>query len=81
MAKQIVDAQQVDFSLLYPLILETAHKAVQHDPKQMQTGPAMRGDQNILNMHQQILQDAQREDLKKVYNLMSQQILQSHHPQ
>lgn len=81
MAKQIVDAQQVDFSLLYPLILETAHKAVQHDPKQMQTGPAMRGDQNILNMHQQMLQDAQREDLKKVYNLMSQQILQSHCPQ
>lgn len=80
MAKQIVDAQQVDFSLLYPLILETARKAVQHDPEQMQTGPAMRGDQNILNMHQQMLQDAQREDLKKVYNLMSQQILQSHHP-
>lgn len=80
MAQQIVDAQQVDFSLLYPLILETAHKAVQHDPKQMQTGPAMRGDQNILNMHQQMLQVAQREDLRKVYNLMSQQILQSHHP-
>ncbi len=79
MAKQIVDAKQVDFSLLYPLILETAHKAVQHDPKQMQTGPAMRGDQNILNMHQQMLNDAKREDLKNVYNLMSQQILQSHH--
>ncbi|TCB51484.1 DUF2520 domain-containing protein [Acinetobacter sp. ANC 4779] len=78
MAKQIVDAQQVDFSLLYPLILETTHKAVQHDPKQMQTGPAMRGDQNILNMHQQMLQDANRDDLKNIYSLMSQQILQSH---
>ncbi|WP_174559423.1 Rossmann-like and DUF2520 domain-containing protein [Acinetobacter bouvetii] len=81
MAKQIVDAQQVDFSLLYPLIVETANKAVQHDPKQMQTGPAMRGDQNILNMHQQMLDDAQREDLKEIYHLMSQQIFQSHHPQ
>ena len=78
MAKQVVDAQQVDFSLLYPLILETAHKAVQHDPKQMQTGPAMRGDQNILAMHQQMLQDANRDDLKSIYSLMSQQILQSH---
>ncbi len=38
----------------------------------------MRGDQNILNMHQQMLEDAKREDLKDVYNLMSQQILQSH---
>lgn len=78
MAKQVVDAQQVDFSLLYPLILETTNKAVQHDPKQMQTGPAMRGDQNILNMHQQMLQDANRDDLKNIYRLMSQHILQSH---
>lgn len=78
MAKQVVDAQQVDFSLLYPLILETTNKAVQHDPKQMQTGPAMRGDQNILAMHQQMLQDANRDDLKNIYSLMSQHILQSH---
>ncbi len=55
MAKQVVDAQQVDFSLLYPLILETAHKATQNDPRQMQTGPAMRGDHNILNMHQRLI--------------------------
>ncbi len=81
MAKQIVDAQQVDFSLLYPLILETANKVTQDEPKRMQTGPAMRGDENILNMHQRMLEDAHREDLKNVYKLMSQQILQSHHPQ
>ncbi|CAD9196594.1 Rossmann-like and DUF2520 domain-containing protein [Acinetobacter bohemicus] len=78
MAKQIVDAQHVDFSLLYPLILETANKVLNNDPKQMQTGPAMRGDQNILKMHEQMLQKAQREDLKNIYQLMSQQILQSH---
>ena len=81
MAKQIVDAQHVDFSLLYPLILETANKALHNDPKQMQTGPAMRGDQNILKMHEQMLQKAQREDLKNIYQLMSQQILQSHETQ
>jgi len=78
MAKQVVDAQHVDFSLLYPLILETANKVLNNDPKQMQTGPAMRGDQNILKMHEQMLQKAQREDLKNIYQLMSQQILQSH---
>jgi len=81
MAKQIVDAQHVDFSLLYPLILETANKVLNNDPKQMQTGPAMRGDQNILKMHEQMLQKAQREDLKNIYQLMSQQILQSHETQ
>lgn len=36
-AKQIVDQQQVDFSLLYPLILETARKATLHDPVLVQT--------------------------------------------
>lgn len=78
MAKQVVDAQQVDFSLLYPLILETANKATQNDPRQGQTGPAMRGDQNILNMHQQMLEQSQRQDLADVYRLLSQQILERH---
>ena len=78
MAKQIVDTQHVDFSLLYPLILETANKALSNDPKQMQTGPAMRGDLNILNMHEHMLNEEQRDDLKQVYTLLSQQILQAH---
>jgi predicted short-subunit dehydrogenase-like oxidoreductase (DUF2520 family) len=78
MAKQIVDVQQVDFSLLYPLILETANKALHNDPRLMQTGPAMRGDQNILNRHARMLQEMQREDLKQIYQLMSQQIVQLH---
>ncbi len=76
MAKQVVDAKQVDFSLLYPLIIETAHKATQNDPKQMQTGPAMRNDQNILTLHEQMLMSVDRADLKDVYTLMSQQIMQ-----
>lgn len=71
MAKQIVDAEQVDFSLLYPLILETANKATQNDPQTMQTGPAMRGDQNILKMHMNMLSDAGREDLKALYQDLS----------
>lgn len=78
MAKQVVDAQTVDFSLLYPLILETAQKATQNDPRMVQTGPAMRGDQNILSMHAQMLHDENRADLSEVYGLMSQQILSRH---
>lgn len=75
-ANQVLEAQAVDFSLLAPLILETAHKATQNRPEHMQTGPAMRGDVNILNMHQKCLTDAQRHDFAKVYQLMSEQILQ-----
>lgn len=79
MAKQIVDTEQVDFSLLYPLIVETAKKATKNDPKHMQTGPAMRGDQNILAMHQNLLAQAERDDLKQVYQLLSDGILKRHH--
>lgn len=78
MAKQIVDAEQVDFSLLHPLILETANKATANDPKDMQTGPAMRGDRNILNMHQRLLGDSNRSDLQNIYALMSDAILKRH---
>lgn len=76
MAKQIVDEKQADFNLLYPLILETAHKATRYDPQIVQTGPAMRGDQNILKMHQQLLATATRDDLAAVYHLLSKQIMQ-----
>lgn len=79
MAKQIVDAEQVDFSLLYPLMIETAKKATENDPMQMQTGPAMRGDQNILAMHQNLLAQAERDDLKEVYQLLSDGIVKRHH--
>ena len=78
MAKQIVDAEQVDFSLLYPLLLETADKATHNEPKQMQTGPAMRGDQNILNMHAQLLAASNRADLAQVYELLSNGISKHH---
>ena len=79
MAKQVVDKEQVDFSLLYPLIIETAKKATENDPKQMQTGPAMRGDHNILKMHQDLLAQAERDDLKQVYQLLSDGIVKRHH--
>lgn len=79
MAKQIVDAEQVDFSLLYPLILETANKATANNPKDMQTGPAMRGDQNILSMHSQLLADSNRPDLQNIYCLISESILKRHY--
>ncbi|EOR06714.1 DUF2520 domain-containing protein [Acinetobacter sp. ANC 3926] len=79
MAKQVADAEQVDFSLLYPLILETANKATANDPKDMQTGPAMRGDQNILSMHSQLLADSHRSDLQNIYRLISESILKRHH--
>lgn len=78
-AAQLLDSAQVDFQLLYPLMLETATKATQHSPQQMQTGPAVRQDDNILSLHQQLLDQAQRPDLAIIYQLMSQAIIRRHH--
>lgn len=79
LAKQIVDPQQVDFSLLYPLIQETAQKAMLYDPHRVQTGPAVRGDQAVLELHRQLLIQAGRPELEQVYQLLSQGIFSSHH--
>lgn len=74
MAKQIVDAQGVSFNLLHPLILETAKKATQYVPKEVQTGPAKRDDSIILELHERILEKESKFYLKEVYTLLSQGI-------
>lgn len=79
MAKQVVDGASVDFSLLYPLILETADKATLFNPKDVQTGPAVRQDQQILQMHQELLQKQQHGDLVEIYQKMSNAIQHRHH--
>ena len=79
MAQQISDAAQVDFSLLHPLMLETAFKATQFAPSNVQTGPAVRGDTKILDKHQQLLaQSNTPQALLAVYQHLSQMIMQQH---
>lgn len=73
-AQQILEQKQVDFKLLMPLILSTAHKLEHTSAYQNQTGPARRQDQNILNMHQNMLID--QPQWQQIYQLMSDSILQ-----
>lgn len=78
LAKQILDSQAVDYQLLFPLILETAQKASQFEPQQVQTGPAKRGDTAILQRHQMMLKQLQRDDIAQLYAMMSEMIMQRH---
>ena len=73
-AEQLVTQVGVDFALLHPLILETAKKATLFKPHDVQTGPAKRGDQKILDMHQQLLQTLNQDELSHLYQLLSTQI-------
>ena len=75
-ADDYLTRQGVDFDLLKPLILETASKIQHHAPIHMQTGPAVRHDQGILDMHQQMLES--QPQLQQVYELLSQGIMHLH---
>lgn len=76
-AQQILNEKHVDVDLLLPLIDATAEKLKHGKAVENQTGPAVRGDQNILNMHQQMLTD--RPDWQMLYQLMSDGILSRTH--
>ncbi len=70
--EDILQKSQIDFNLLRPLIEETANKAIHHSPKEVQTGPALRNDINIMDKHINNLEHKKR--YKEVYKLISKVI-------
>ena len=74
-SKEILDKENLDFDVLKPLINETVNKALALQPRYTQTGPAIREDKKIMDKHVEMLGD--RDDLIKIYRLMSENIIQS----
>lgn len=72
-AQQMLEQKQVDFNLLMPLIQATTQKLQLTSAYQNQTGPARRQDQNILDMHQHMLNT--QPEWQQIYQLMSKSIL------
>ncbi|QNF32928.1 DUF2520 domain-containing protein [Adhaeribacter swui] len=68
----LLTQQQLNFTVLQPLVTETIQKAFAHAPFQVQTGPAVRFDQKIIEQHQQLLQD--KPDYAEVYALLTEHI-------
>jgi predicted short-subunit dehydrogenase-like oxidoreductase (DUF2520 family) len=60
----------IPFRALLPLIDETANKIHTLSPRDAQTGPARRGDENVMNHHLFLLNEEQRQ----VYQLLSDAI-------
>ena len=50
-AERLLKANGLDLSYLLPLIDETARKVHELSPRQAQTGPAIRFDENIIHLH------------------------------
>lgn len=54
-AHDFCKAEQIDYSLLGPLMQEVATRASGINPHNMQTGPAIRGDNETLQLHEKLL--------------------------
>lgn len=71
-ASDIVQNSQLSFSVLKPLIIETADKINYLSPKEAQTGPAKRNDIEVINSHLNALSES--DSLRQLYDLLSQMI-------
>ncbi|MBO6517531.1 MAG: DUF2520 domain-containing protein [Bacteroidia bacterium] len=74
-AAQYLEASHLDFSVLKPIILETASKVQELTPKEAQTGPARRGDIETLTKHRKLLANHPR--LLELYDFLSSDLGQS----
>jgi len=73
-ASRILKRNNLPFELLYPLIIETANKVQENLPGDVQTGPAKRNDQAIINKHLDLLSSNPR--YQSLYSELSKSIRQ-----
>jgi predicted short-subunit dehydrogenase-like oxidoreductase (DUF2520 family) len=72
-SRDLMEKHKMDFAWLKPLIAETFNKATTLGPEKSQTGPAVRGDLQILDEHMQHLKHDK--DIARLYELISQHII------
>ncbi|WP_101689000.1 Rossmann-like and DUF2520 domain-containing protein [Dysgonomonas massiliensis] len=71
----ILQQAGLPFEVALPLIDETCAKVHTLSPKEAQTGPAIRFDENVMNRHIDLIEDAK---LKEIYRLISEKIHENH---
>jgi len=72
-AKEILHDNSLSFDYLKPLIAETINKSLSIGPELSQTGPAKRGDLEVLDKHLEFLN--YDEQLTEIYRVISQNII------
>lgn len=71
-AKQFCEQKGLDFNLLQPIIRETFDRLEKFAPETVQTGPAMRKDEETMAKHRALMQD--QPHLQEIYKVMSDSI-------
>jgi predicted short-subunit dehydrogenase-like oxidoreductase (DUF2520 family) len=72
-SKNIMQQNSLEYDWLKPLITETIQKSLALDPESVQTGPAKRGDLEILDNHLEFLKED--EAVAEIYKIVSQHII------
>ena len=70
--QQILEKHHIPSSVLRPLVMETMDKASSHSAAEVQTGPAVRDDRNVMKKQMQLLEKLP--ELQQVYEIMSKSI-------
>ena len=72
LSAEILQRHDIPFDVMLPLIDETASKVKALSPREAQTGPAVRYDENVINAQLELLSDTP--DIQQLYALMSKSI-------
>lgn len=78
LAQELLKESNQDFNLLRPLIAETAANVQLTNPINLQTGPAVRNDEEVLNKHLHLLEG--NLNLHELYHKLSQSIVKFDKP-
>lgn len=71
-ASDILGEHGIPFDVMLPLINETTEKIQKISPKEAQTGPAVRGDRNVMSKQLELMNS--KEDLQELYQMLSKGI-------
>lgn len=72
LSSNILEAHGLSFDVMLPLIRETADKVETMHPRDAQTGPAIRHDENVMEAQKALLSDVPQ--MQQIYELMSKSI-------
>ena len=71
-ASDILGEHSIPFDVMLPLINETTDKIQKISPMEAQTGPAVRGDRNVMSKQLELMNG--KEDLQELYKMLSKGI-------
>ena len=74
-ADDLLAEKDLDFKILLPLIKQTIAKLSANKPKAVQTGPAKRNDNNIIQEH---IKHISKQEVKDLYQKISDNIIRTH---